>query len=163
MSNYTDRYRKFADQNVYLVHTPEQYRLTSELPQWYPILQDLTPRSVWFDTLPPVSEIESSFEWPVFVKGERQTNRHQRRLSIIESSNLSGSWMAGDAIRFWLGSAWSVVSLFHCRGQAALTHRTACPEASSFVRSGGKGVALAWGCIGQGNQGRWRMSSAGPC
>ncbi len=84
-SDYAQRYHNLREQGVELIHTPEEYRRTSELPVWYPLIDDLTPRSVWFEQLPPADQIEDQFDWPVFLKGERQTSRHQRRLSIIES------------------------------------------------------------------------------
>ena len=68
-----------------LIHSPEQYIRASELPQWYPLLSDLTPRSVWFDHPPTVADIEQHFSWPIFLKGSRQTSKHRADLSIIRS------------------------------------------------------------------------------
>lgn len=83
--DYAQRYADFAAMGIRLVHTPDTYALTSHLPLWYPRLEGLTPRSVWFDVLPSAGEVEAHFDWPVFIKGERQTNRHSRKQSIIES------------------------------------------------------------------------------
>ncbi|MCP3104035.1 hypothetical protein LZ198_34690 [Myxococcus sp. K15C18031901] len=62
-------------------YSPEQHLLATELPHWYP---RLTPRSVWFDERPDAATVEAALGWPVFVKGERQTRRHRKSLSIIE-------------------------------------------------------------------------------
>lgn len=83
--DYEVRYNELFELGVQLVHTPAEYSRTSLLPCWYPMLTDLTPRSVWFEEPPDVKEIERQFEWPVFIKGERQTSRHARITSIIES------------------------------------------------------------------------------
>ena len=103
-SDYPSRFQDLCTAGTTLVHTPEQYRLTSELPAWYPLLEDLTPRSAWFDEPPPVSEIENRFDWPVFLKGERQTSRHQRHLSIIEHAeqyaSVTAAWRR-DPILAW--------------------------------------------------------------
>jgi len=84
VEDYEQRYRAFAAEGIDLVHTPSEYSITSHLPHWYPLISDLTPRSQWFDHRPTVDQIESQFPWPVFIKGERQTSRHQKSLSIVE-------------------------------------------------------------------------------
>ncbi|MCP3164662.1 ATP-grasp domain-containing protein [Myxococcus qinghaiensis] len=83
-NDYAERYRELAAEGVKLVHSPEQHLLATELPHWYPRLTDLTPRSVWYDTRPSAKTVEDTLGWPVFVKGERQTSRHRKSLSIIE-------------------------------------------------------------------------------
>mgnify|MGYP001942853059 CR=1 FL=1 len=83
--DYAQRYNDLLQFNVELIHTPEQYERSSKLPVWYPILEGLTPRSVWFDTFPTPEAIEAHFDYPIFIKGERQTNKHSRHQSIIES------------------------------------------------------------------------------
>lgn len=34
---------------------------------------------------PPVEEIESCFQWPIFMKGSRQTSKHNPDLSVIQN------------------------------------------------------------------------------
>lgn len=84
-SDYEKRYKYFKDLNIELIHSPEEYNKTSYLPYWYPLIKDFTPKSIVFEVTPSVSDIENEFNWPVFLKGERQTSKHQRKLSIIES------------------------------------------------------------------------------
>ena len=82
--NYEARFRELQGYGVTLIHTPEQYARASLLPQWYPRLEGLTPESLWFDEPPRPEQIEALLDYPLFLKGERQTNRHNRRQSIIE-------------------------------------------------------------------------------
>lgn len=82
---YTELYQQLTSRAVRLIHSPEQYQLTTELPRWYPLLSDLTPRSAWYEHPPTVDEIERQFTWPIFLKGARQTSRHKAALSILHS------------------------------------------------------------------------------
>jgi hypothetical protein len=81
---YPDVYARLQATGIRLVHTPHEYSRCTELPTWYPLLLGLTPESYWFNSPPPASEVEARLSWPVFVKGERQTSRHQKSLSIIK-------------------------------------------------------------------------------
>jgi hypothetical protein len=85
-TNYEKLYGTLQASGVRLIHSPQQYLLATELTEWYDRLRDLTPRSVWFAELPAAKEVEGHFDWPVFVKGSRQTNRHKAELSIIHSA-----------------------------------------------------------------------------
>ncbi|WP_141590290.1 ATP-grasp domain-containing protein [Myxococcus sp. AB056] len=103
-NDYAERYRELAEAGIRLVHTPEQHLLATELPHWYPKLTDLTPRSVWFDERPDAETVERLLGWPVFVKGERQTSRHRKSLSIIEGPEQFRQAMAAyakDPILHW--------------------------------------------------------------
>lgn len=103
-NDYGKRYADLLEQGIRLVHTPLEYQRTSLLPIWYPLLEDLTPRSAWFATRPTVADIESRFRWPIFIKGERQTSKHQRSLSIVSSAEeferVMDQWEA-DPILWW--------------------------------------------------------------
>ena len=83
--DYEREYIEMQNAGITLLHSPDQHRRCSELPEWYPLIQDLTPRSRWYAEIPTVEQIESEFTWPVFIKGSRQTSRHQRALAIIRS------------------------------------------------------------------------------
>ena len=85
-TNYSQLYTELQTRGVQLIHSPEQYRLVSELTEWYPRIRELTPRSEWFSEPPAPEVVEELFGWPVFVKGSRQTSRHRADLSIIHSS-----------------------------------------------------------------------------
>jgi hypothetical protein len=84
--DYSVAYDSLLSAGIKLVHTLEQYQRCSLLPHWYPLILDLTPKSKVYESFPTVKEIENEFSWPVFVKGERQTSRHKKSLSIIENA-----------------------------------------------------------------------------
>lgn len=83
VEDYDLLYAGLLDLGVRLVHSPEQHALCSELPRWYPLLQGLTPESWWFDQAPDAETAGELAGWPLFLKGSRQTSRHQAKLSII--------------------------------------------------------------------------------
>ena len=84
-ADYPELYSRLDSQGIRLINSPEQHQLASESTEWYPRLSDLTPRSLWFDEPPHSSEITRHFDWPVFLKGSRQTSRHKAELSVIGS------------------------------------------------------------------------------
>jgi len=107
-SDYTERYNSLSIGGIELIHTPQQYDRTSLLPYWYPLIEDLTPRSAWWlaDRRPSAAEIEAQFRWPVFLKGVRQTSKHQRSLAVAESAadyeRIVATWEE-DPILWWQG------------------------------------------------------------
>ena len=103
-NDYQARYDYFGELGIKLIHTSIEYELSSRLPKWYPLISDLTSKSIWYDVFPSVKEVENNFSWPIFIKGERQTNRHDRSKSIIESpsqlNELKEIWK-NDEILYW--------------------------------------------------------------
>ena len=59
----------------------------STIEKWYPILKARTPFTKIYDELPDVDVILKDFSFPVFIKGNRQTNNHKRSQCIIENVN----------------------------------------------------------------------------
>jgi hypothetical protein len=103
-ADYPKLYSQFESEGIQLIHSPQQHDLASELTEWYPRLQGLTPRSVWFDQPPSSNEITEHFDWPVFLKGSRQTSRHRAELSIIRSAasyNQAIALYTADPILRW--------------------------------------------------------------
>ncbi len=92
--DYASRYDELLGCGMRLVHTPEEHLRCSDLTLWYPLIEDLTPRSVWFDEAPEAVEVGRMLGWPVFVKGARQTSRHRRSLSIIDGPAAFSAVMA---------------------------------------------------------------------
>lgn len=84
-TNYSELYNKLLDEGIELIHSPEQYLMASELTSWYPLIKDLTPLSIWFREVPSIEEIEKHFNWPIFIKGNRQTSKHKAALSIANT------------------------------------------------------------------------------
>lgn len=83
--DYAELYQKLSQEGIYLLHTPEQHLKCTELPNWYPLIADMTPKSIWFDEIPSLEQVTKEFDFPIFVKGARQTSKHQKHLSIIDS------------------------------------------------------------------------------
>jgi hypothetical protein len=104
--DYEQSYEALRQDGIALVHSPEEHLLASELPRWYPVLSDLTPKSLCFDDAPSAADVSASLGWPIFLKGSRQTSRHDRSLSIIDGPDAFERAMAAfkaDPILAWQG------------------------------------------------------------
>ncbi len=102
--DYSTQYAEKLAMGLRLVNSPKEHALASELENWYPLLNDLTPRTQVFNSLPNAQEIESNFEWPVFMKGSRQTSKHNPDLSIIRDQahyERASEQYRNDAILHW--------------------------------------------------------------
>jgi ATP-grasp domain, R2K clade family 3 len=65
------------------INDPARHLLASEIERWSPLIAELTPKTRVFDVLPDADLIESEFGWPVFLKGSRQTSKHNPGLAVI--------------------------------------------------------------------------------
>ncbi len=104
VEDYPTFYSGLKAEGIEFIHTPEQYAQCGELPNWYPLIEDLTPKSVWFDGVPTVKAVTDQFDFPLFIKGARQTSKHNKSLSIIENlDHLTMTLMAyqNDPILHW--------------------------------------------------------------
>lgn len=102
--DYDTLYQDLLEHGVKLIHSPAQHQLCSELPQWYPLLEGLTPESWWFDKAPDAATAGDLAGWPLFIKGSRQTSRHQFKLSIIHNPKeyqAAVEAFAQDHMLFW--------------------------------------------------------------
>ena len=104
LPDYEAEFNEKLEMKLRLVNTPAEHKLASELESWYPVLEDLTPRTAVFDALPSVEEIEANFRWPIFLKGSRQTSRHNPDLSVIRSRShyeVAAQQYRDDSILHW--------------------------------------------------------------
>jgi hypothetical protein len=85
IADYTGEFSDKLGMGLRLINSPAEHGLASELVRWYPLISELTPRTQVFESLPSADEIEASFGWPIFLKGSRQTSKHNPELSVIES------------------------------------------------------------------------------
>lgn len=69
-----------------LVHNAEHLHC-STIEKWYPALKGKTPYTEVYDELPSVDKLLETFSFPVFIKGNRQTNRHKKSQCIIENED----------------------------------------------------------------------------
>lgn len=84
--DYTRAYGALRADGLTLINSVEEHERAVDLPTWYPLLADLTPRSRWFTVPPPVEVIAADFGWPVFIKGSRQTARHDASKAIARDA-----------------------------------------------------------------------------
>jgi hypothetical protein len=87
INDYEKVYDFFLESGLKLINSKEEHQLVSLLPNWYERIKDLTPKSFVFDTLPNADLIEQHFLYPIFIKGERQTNKHKKELCIAENKS----------------------------------------------------------------------------
>lgn len=102
--DYGSDYAERLDWGLRPVNSPEEHFRASELEGWYPLIRDLTPATRIFDHLPPASRIESDFGWPVFVKGSRQTSKHNPDLAVARNADEYARLCDGyakDSILHW--------------------------------------------------------------
>jgi len=85
--NYKELYQKCLEFDYKLINSPEQHQLASELEHWYPHISDLTPKSKIYEDFPSLSEFYKTFKFPVFIKGNRQTAKHNPELAIAHSED----------------------------------------------------------------------------
>lgn len=102
--DYPAFFSECAAEGIQLIHTPEQHLRCTSLPIWYPLIESYTPRSVWYPHLPTFAEVEEQFTLPVFIKGSRQTSKHQAAASIIHTQQdfeIALSIFRSDPILRW--------------------------------------------------------------
>jgi hypothetical protein len=86
IDDYNNAYAKLLEKGIRLLHSPEEHSRSSQLSGWYNLIEEFTPRSRLYASIPTVAQVQEDFAWPVFVKGDRQTSQHQKSLSIIRNS-----------------------------------------------------------------------------
>lgn len=104
IADYARLYSDLAEAGLSLINDPHEYARASELPSWYPTIPSLTPRSEWYSEPPDVDLVATRFGWPVFIKGARQTSKHQADLAIAKDADDYARLVAGfrkDPILHW--------------------------------------------------------------
>ena len=86
-----------------LLFTEQEHYRVSLLENWYPLLAEYTPFSRVYERFPSLDELLQEFSFPVFIKGNRQTNHHRKSQSIIENAEMYKS----------LSSAWEIDKYLH--------------------------------------------------
>lgn len=109
---YDETYARLRAEGLTLVHSPAEHRRCSLLPEWYPLISDLTPESIWFPPRPHADEViarvDAELGWPVFMKGVRQTHAHKKSQSVIEGPDAMRRALdeyAADPVLGWQGIA----------------------------------------------------------
>lgn len=86
IAEYDKLYDQFLELDLRLVHSPEMHHKASELAHWYPEISAFTPKSKVYETFPSPEIISRDFEYPVFIKGNRQTAKHNPDLAIARNA-----------------------------------------------------------------------------
>ena len=80
-NQYRQLYDALASRNIRLVNDPDQYRHCHYLPESYPIIERLTPRSVWLTgdlSINRIMEVLTPFgDRPVIIKDFVKSRKHE--------------------------------------------------------------------------------------
>ena len=85
ISDYAGVESKFIERGVKLLVNEATHLRCSTIEGWYSAIKERTPFTRLFDELPPIEYVLKDFTFPFFIKGNRQTNRHNKSQCIIES------------------------------------------------------------------------------
>lgn len=104
VEDYAGIEAELKQMGMHLLLSEHEHLCCSTIEKWYPVLEDHTPYTKIYDELPSIDELLKSFSFPVFIKGNRQTNRHKKAQCIIENSEayekLKAEWKK-DKILSW--------------------------------------------------------------
>jgi hypothetical protein len=84
---YQAIYNAAIKKNIYLVNTPTEHQRAMEFDQFYPLLDDLTAKSLIIDDVNSLSKVQAELGFPVFVKGAVKSNK-EKGLSAVIAANL---------------------------------------------------------------------------
>lgn len=108
IEDYTGVCAVLSDMGMKPLTSEGRHLHCSTIEEWYPALRDRTPYTRIYDALPTLEELLEHFTFPVFIKGNRQTNRHKRSQCIIENAGAYGklreAW-ARDPVLCWQKAA----------------------------------------------------------
>jgi ATP-grasp domain, R2K clade family 3 len=74
-SKYEAVYAAAAEKNVFLVNDPIQHQTALEFDRYYPLLGDLTPRSIAITSPDECADAGAKLGFPVFVRGAVKSNK----------------------------------------------------------------------------------------
>ena len=104
IGDYVELEKLVNNMGCKLAMTFEEHKMASELSNWYPLISEHTPYSKIYNEFPKIEDVLKEFSFPFFVKGNRQTNKHSKKLCIIENYNmykeLEKHWKV-DSILHW--------------------------------------------------------------
>lgn len=87
-----DRYKSIYDaaiaKNVQLINTPEQHTLATEFDKFYPLISDLTPKSIMIESVNQLEYSMKEVKFPVFVKGVAKSNK-DKGWEAVTANNLN--------------------------------------------------------------------------
>lgn len=104
IENYSEVVEALEEIGMKPLISEEEHLRCSTIEKWYPILKEKTPFTVVYDIFPDLQDVEKQFSFPIFIKGNRQTNRHKKTQCIIENAvdyeKLKLEWEK-DPVLYW--------------------------------------------------------------
>lgn len=108
IEDYARVEKTLAGMGMRLLVSEQEHLRCSLIEKWYPVIKSHTPFTIVYDELPDLDELAAHFSFPVFVKGNRQTSRHEKTKCIIENAEdyerLRDEWKQ-DPILAWQKAA----------------------------------------------------------
>lgn len=104
IADYEALFQSLLAYGFRLINSPAQHQLAANLEAWYPLIPHLTPTSKVYTRFPALEELLQDFFFPVFIKGNRQTAKHDATLSIARNpedyQRIVAAWQQ-DTILNW--------------------------------------------------------------
>src|SRR6185369_5961420 len=85
---YEAIYQAALNHNVQLVNSPLEYRRAMEFDQFYPLLAELTPKSLIVEDVAQIAEVERELGYPVFVKGAVKSDKEAGWKAVVATNTL---------------------------------------------------------------------------
>jgi len=121
VQSYEALYEEFKEMGVNIVNSPAEHKMASELTSWYPILSEFTPKSICFNDFPPYAELIQQLGPKIFLKGARQTSRHDPSLSLVNNGQdylrIQKAYLENDILHWQTVVARQFVELKPVRGE----------------------------------------------
>ncbi|MDU0940097.1 MAG: ATP-grasp domain-containing protein [Clostridiales bacterium] len=104
VGNYSEVVNALAKIGMKPLVSETEHLRCSTIENWYPLLKEKTQFTVVYYELPDLDVLLEHFSFPVFIKGNRQTNRHKKSQCIIENEDaynrLRAEWKADDVLHW---------------------------------------------------------------
>lgn len=83
VERYEAIYNAALQKNIQLVNTPHQHRTAMEFDKFYPLLSDLTPKSIIIEDESGLDKTSSEIGFPVFIKGAVKSDKEDGWNAVV--------------------------------------------------------------------------------
>lgn len=77
VEHYQAIYSAALKKGIRLVNSPKEFQTAMEFDHFYPLLEGLTPKSTWTDSLEGLVQVTQTIGFPMFVKGAVKSNKEE--------------------------------------------------------------------------------------
>jgi hypothetical protein len=98
IDRYSAIYDAALDKGVRLINSPEQHQTAMEFDRFYPLLHDITPKSVIVESLTELPSVTTQLKFPVFVKGAVKSNKEQGLNAVVAKDMTELETLAQSAL-----------------------------------------------------------------